>query len=492
MLHVIITAPTAEQLRRLHKFNIDFKERSIHLNPDISQYEVFAIITNEQKKKLESRGYIVEVISDLVETARERLAEVSRTNRFAEVHDMAEFTELAVSGGYMNVDEIETALIKLQALNPDMVSIIELPNKTWENRTSRAIHVHVGGNNLNRPAVMFTGGIHAREWGGSDICINFIANLIHAYNSNIEIKYGNKTFSQQQIKSILDKIDVFVFPDVNPDGKAYSQSHDRLDDPPDKQTMWWRYNRNPKPVPHPQDKPEAFKTGVDLNRNFNFLWHSGIGTEDYNHRSYVQAYKGEKPFSEPESRNVKFLFDTYTNIKCFLDIHSHAGAILMSWGDDDTGYIDADQNFRNPSYDGKRGIFCGGIDDDTQKPVAEFDYREYMHPLDINTLTKYAKRMSDALTAVRGRQYPVRPALGLYATTGSSEDYAFSQRMPNDENRTRIFAYTIEFGSSDRSHLEEAIFFPQYNPVMLNIINDISSAITELCVSASSEDSLSV
>jgi carboxypeptidase T len=239
VLQVKIKAPTVEQVSRLHKFNIDFKEHSMRLNPDISHYEVLAILSDEQKKNLESVGYRVEVISDLVDIARERLDEVSRINRFSEVNDMAKFRELAFGGGYMNVDEIETALIKLHDLNRDMITIIELPNKTWENRTSKAIHVHAVANKLNRPAVMFTGGMHAREWGSSDICINFIANLIDAYNSNMDIRYGNKVFSSQQIKFILNNIDLFIFPDVNPDGKAYSQSHDRQNDPPDKQLIWW-------------------------------------------------------------------------------------------------------------------------------------------------------------------------------------------------------------------------------------------------------------
>jgi hypothetical protein len=69
VLQVKIKAPTTGQIRRLHKFNVDFEEHSMHLNPNISHYEVFAIINNEQKSKLESVGYRVDVISDLVEIA---------------------------------------------------------------------------------------------------------------------------------------------------------------------------------------------------------------------------------------------------------------------------------------------------------------------------------------------------------------------------------------------------------------------------------------
>jgi hypothetical protein len=70
------------------------------------------------------------------------------------------------------------------------------------------------------------------------------------------------------------------------------------------------------------------------------------------------------------------------------------------------------------------------------------------------------------------------PAVGLYPTSGSSQDYAFSLR--DSEDRSRISAFTIEFGSGQRGDPEN-IFIPKYS-VMQNIILDISSAITGLCV----------
>jgi carboxypeptidase T len=104
-------------------------------------------------------------------------------------------------------------------------------------------------------------------------------------------------------------------------------------------------------------------------------------------------------------------------------------------------------------------------------------------------LINYATRMSNALTAVRGREYKSEPSVGLYPTSGSSQDYAFSQRVPGDENRSRIFAYTIEFGaSSDDPESPENTFIPQYDPVMRNIMDDIASALTELCFAVASEN----
>jgi carboxypeptidase T len=95
--------------------------------------------------------------------------------------------------------------------------------------------------------------------------------------------------------------------------------------------------------------------------------------------------------------------------------------------------------------------------------------------------------MSDALTAVRGRKYIAEPSIGIYPTSGSSQDYAFSQRVPGDENRSRILAYTIEFGAPAQNREDpEGTFIPEY-AIMQNIMDDIGSALTEMCFDVASE-----
>ena len=96
----------------------------------------------------------------------------------------------------MNADEVETALIRLNERYPDISELIELKHKTWNGMLSRAIRVRAGSNNnkSDRVGVMFTGGVHAREWGGSDICIHFLINLLSSYKNNTPLTYGNYQF----------------------------------------------------------------------------------------------------------------------------------------------------------------------------------------------------------------------------------------------------------------------------------------------------------
>jgi murein tripeptide amidase MpaA len=323
------------------------------------------------------------------------------------------------------------------------VELIQLPHTTWEGRTSHA--VRIGSTfSSDKAALLFTGSMHAREWGGADICLSFLINLINAYKAHTSLQYGGKVFNETQVCSIIDNLNIIVFPDVNPDGKEYSQTVYPM----------WRKNRNPNAGVDP-DNP-----GVDLNRNFDFLWPSGIGTSA---QASSNIYKGEAPFSEPEIKNVVHLFNTYINIAYYVDIHSYSELILYSWGNDDNQNIDPDQNFQNPEYDGLRG------------ELEDMRYREFISPLDEIVAIGLAQRMNRALAAVRGGPgYRVQESSGLYPTTATSSDYAFSRPL-EAESGPKIQGWTIEFGKE---------FIPPFSE-MQNIIKEVGAAMTELCWSVS-------
>lgn len=439
---VQIIARTLEDLRALERFELDLKYRAAQqLATD--RLMVPGILTDKQIQQVESAGYKVEVVSDLSQVAAERVKDVSKVNRSAEAPGISAFEERAVMG-YVTAEEVESALINLQILHPKLVTLIELPHHTWENRISHVVRVRAGRNE-NRVGVLFTGSMHAREWGGSDICMSFLVNFINAYRANKELTFGGKSFTAAQIRTILENIDLFVFPDVNPDGKNYSQTQD----------MWWRKSRNPNTSVDPSNP------GVDLNRNFDFLWDSEIGSSS-NPSSLI--YKGESPFSEPEIRNVRHLFDTYQNIGYFVDIHSYSELILHSWGDDENQTTDPKQNFMNPMYDGKRGTL-----DDTL-------YREFISTQDQDKLVSLANRMNKALGSVRGKHYTAQQAVWLYPTSGTSDDYVFSRHIVNELNN-KVYGYTIEFGQE---------FIPPFSE-MSNIIKDVCAAMGELCWAISSD-----
>lgn len=86
MFQAIIKAKSLAELRALPKRGIDIKPTSALQDKKDFLYRVDALISDQDKKRLESQGYIVEIVSDFSEMAKARLNEVSRTNRFSEMN----------------------------------------------------------------------------------------------------------------------------------------------------------------------------------------------------------------------------------------------------------------------------------------------------------------------------------------------------------------------------------------------------------------------
>jgi murein tripeptide amidase MpaA len=321
---------------------------------------------------------------------------------------------------YLNVDEVESALsVASSAPYSSFTQLITLPNPTWEGRQCHAIKI-ANGSGPGRPGVYFLGGVHAREWGSADILINFVEQLEQAYQGGTDLTFGGNSFSAAEIKAIVDTIDIVVFPQANPDGRYYSMNTEAL----------WRKNRR-------QQAPNsAACPGVDINRNYDFLWDfptyfspsapAPASTDPCNH----EVYYGPSAFSEPESRNAKSIFEDFPNIGYFIDLHSFGNDILYSWGDDEDQTTDPSMNFQNPAYNGLRGI------------KGDTAYKEYIPSSDLSSALDLANTLHDAIQAVRGTNYTVEQSFSLYAVSGTSDDYAYSRSFV-DPSKAKVIAYTL-------------------------------------------------
>jgi murein tripeptide amidase MpaA len=350
---------------------------------------------------------------------------------------------------YLNVDEVESALIALASANPSLVELITLPEQTVEGRTVHCLRIG------KLPAdqadgVFFTGGVHAREWGSCEILVNFATDLIDAYLGSTGLAFGGKSFTWDEIRSIMEGLNVYVFADVNPDGRHYSQTSD----------SGWRKNRNPA-----QSGGDPAKIGVDVNRNFDFLWDfpnkfaasAGVNTST-DPSSLV--YRGPSAFSEVETRNVRWVLDSYPRIRWFIDLHSYGEDALYSWGDDQDQSTDTSMVFTNAAFDSVRGI------------ANDAAYKEYIPAAELTAVTAITTRMHDAILAVRGKDYLPEQGYSLYPTSGASDDYSYSRHIV-DGSKTRVYAWTIEWGDE---------FQPPWSE-MQNIIGDICAGLFEFCLS---------
>ena len=360
---------------------------------------------------------------------------------------------------FLNVVEIESAVIALARTYPDLCRLITLPHLTVEGRQSHALKI--GRSDCPRSTVLIISGTHAREWGGPDIVIDFAADLLEAYSLGTGLAYGGTSFSASQVGAIVNGIDVIAFPDINPDGRHHSQTVYPM----------WRKNRNPA-----SSGGVPTRIGIDINRNYDFLWDFpttfapaavSAGTLASNDPG-SDLFHGTAAFSEAESRNVRWLFEQYPRIAWFVDVHSYGGDILHPWGDDANQLGTAAMNFTNPAYNGQRGI-------------AGDAYGEYIYACDLARLRSAGNAMRDAIAGVRGQPYAVAqsfflPGWTTYPTAGASEDWAFGRHYA-DPGLRKVLGYTIEFNKT-------WTFFPPWSE-MQNIILDVDAALVRLCVNAS-------
>lgn len=358
---------------------------------------------------------------------------------------------------YLNADEVEIGTVNLAAAYPSLCQLVALPFSTSEGRVSHALRLGPGVTG-SKDAVMIICGVHAREWGSSDIALNLAADLLEAFDGNAGLTYGGKSFSAAQIQSLLNTVHIVLFPLVNPDGRHYSQNVDSM----------WRKNRNPA---YSGGNPSCI--GVDINRNFDFLFDfatayaPGSGVVVSNNPCDYQVYHGPSAFSEAETKNVKWLLDSFPRTRWFVDVHSFSQDMLYNWGDDEDQSTNAVMNFMNPAFDGQRGI-------------AGDAYREYIQADDLAVVQSLSGRFVADLQAVRGKAYVSKSSYDLYPTSGASDDYVYARHRV-DPSKAKIYGFTIEWGTE---------FQPAWAE-MENIIKDVSAGLIGFCLAAPCGNGLS-
>lgn len=168
---------------------------------------------------------------------------------------------------------------------------LESIGKTWEKRDINLITISKDIKTAHtRPALFYTGTIHAREWVGHELAIEFATYILENYEND------------PTLQSYLENTTIYMVPCANPDGYEYSKNH----------FSFWRKNR----------RVNADGTyGVDLNRNFPIGYvKSTIPSSN--------VYGGPEPFSEPETRALRDFVETHDNISIALDYHSQGNVFF--------------------------------------------------------------------------------------------------------------------------------------------------------------------
>ncbi|KAK3345947.1 hypothetical protein B0T25DRAFT_550688 [Lasiosphaeria hispida] len=356
-----------------------------------------------------------------------------------------------------NIAEIHSSLRSLAAAYN--LTTTSLPYPTFQNATMEILTLPGP-----RHTVLLQAGIHARERGGPDFVINFIADLLHASRAGTGVAYGGQVYSPSEVRTALAQ-GIVILPLANPDGVRFDQASNGC----------WRRNRNDTTALQGKDYEET--VGVDVNRNFASAWDIrnflAPGTNAASEDVFREDFHGTGPLSEAEARNLDWVMGRMPDLGWFLDLHSFSGLVGYGWCHDTNQATDPAMNWRNPAYDGKRGA----LPDDAGKGYV---YGEYIDQKtwDIDTLT--ASRMADGMMGSLGRQFPAVQVPHLYPVSGCASDHG-RYRAAVGKSRKDVHGFIIEFGKFNEK--AECPFYPTIPEHRANM-KEVGAGLMELLLSA--------
>uniref|UniRef100_A0A3B4VH45 Carboxypeptidase B2 (plasma) n=1 Tax=Seriola dumerili TaxID=41447 RepID=A0A3B4VH45_SERDU len=200
---------------------------------------------------------------------------------------------------YHSLEDIYYWINRTTQDNPSTVKAI-LIGSSYEKRPLYVLKLSLN-NRPNKKAIWIDCGIHAREWISPAFCLWFVQYSLSFYKQN------------QEITNILDNMDVYVLPVMNPDGYKFTWTTNRM----------WRKNRSVS-----RGSRSSACIGVDLNRNFDANW----CTEGASCEPCSEIYCGAFPESEPESQAVAdFLRRNKDSVQLYLTIHSYSQMLLFPY-----------------------------------------------------------------------------------------------------------------------------------------------------------------
>lgn len=181
----------------------------------------------------------------------------------------------------------------------------EVPAKPWTVQALR-LGVHRDG---SRVGVLAYSQEHAREWATPLVTLEFAERMLANARTD------------PATRELLEQVDVFVIPTVNPDGANYSFNDFNMQ----------RKNLVNHCAGAARDPKNRNSWGVDVNRNYTVgSYFDGYVGASANCLS--GTYAGTSELSEAESRNVVALAQAHPNIKFAMNVHSYGGYFMWPPG----------------------------------------------------------------------------------------------------------------------------------------------------------------
>lgn len=326
---------------------------------------------------------------------------------------------------YYTYNEMTDLFHDLKKNHSDIMSLNSI-GKSYEGREIWVVKLSDNVNeNEDEPGILLMGAHHGNEKPSFEVLINLIKHTIEFYekkntdddndgviNEDIIDGFDNdkdglidEDPSEDRIREVVNNTQIFLIPMVNPDGVEANS----------------RKNCAPNYGPFGFNK-KITSYGVNLNRNYGYKWYLYL-ILPFNYYFFINSmdtsfnYRGERPFSENETRAVRDFVKT-KNICISLSYHSYGEIIFYPW-----------------MYTSRKTP-----DEDLYISIGE----------NITKINKYY--------LLKGRDYKI-PRYG--GTLGTSEDWLYGKR--------KIISYTVELCKSRAPRNPDVVFEVSLKHIGVNL-----------------------
>ncbi|MER8184866.1 M14 family zinc carboxypeptidase [Kitasatospora sp. NPDC094015] len=212
----------------------------------------------------------------------------------------------SADSGYHTYAEATADIDAVVAAHPDIMSK-RVIGTSYEGRAIVAVKISDNvGTDENEPEVLFTAHQHARE----HLTVEMALYLLH--------EFGDKYATDSRIAGAVNSREIWVVPDLNPDGGEYDIATGRY--------RSWRKDRQPN--------SGTSSAGTDLNRNWNFKWGCCGGSSG---SASSETYRGSAPESAKETKVVADFVRSRVvggkqQITAAIDFHTYSQLVLWPFG----------------------------------------------------------------------------------------------------------------------------------------------------------------
>jgi hypothetical protein len=246
---------------------------------------------------------------------------------------------------------------------------------TWPGQTIYYVRIsdNPDSDEANEPESFYSGMTHSREVSSMMNLIYYMWYVLENYDTDPDVK------------NIVDNNEMYFVPVANPDGLLWNEQR-----APNGGGLQ-RKNLEPN-----SNTGDNFLRGVDLNRNYSYLWGTAFGGSSG--ATNNDTYRGTAPFSEPETRIVEQFVD---NHEVTTALNHHATSNLLPHG-----------------YNGEIGAPASGREDDYAQFCQDLTrFNRYIYGEAPNILTVANGDMSDWMLGG-----PVRANSDGSTSIGSGEE----------------------------------------------------------------------